>query len=225
MIRLRNHGLAIATVVSIGLLVIAANLASPQWWLILPGWGTLATCIAIRCAAIPENNPYREAFILMAIPMIFYFGLWNGAIRAFFHLILEPSWHHWYGFLSNRSFLVLIILYFVFVCVLYGKRLGELRNESKASRRLYEETFEEAKELRRVAEAGQPARTGEQVGNFDCLVTERMKRDMEEYGKNKKAPQEMTREELLEETQRLADDNERLTWLLESEYRAQDGDD
>jgi hypothetical protein len=86
----------------------------------------------------------------------------------------------------------------------------------------YEEKFHEARKWRGLAEGSQPARDGDEVGNVDCLVTDRVRRELEEYEKSLKQPHEMTREELLEENRYLAADNKRLSELLATEYRAQD---
>lgn len=154
--------------------------------------------------------------------MIFYFGLFEGAVHTSVQLILEPSWEHLYTFLTNRSFLVLVVFFFAVACVFHSKRLSEGLLERERFRRQYEEKFEEARKWRRVVEESERTRDREEVGNFDCLVTDRVSRELEEYEKNRKQPDKMTREELLEENLYLAADNRRLNELLEDEYRAQD---
>lgn len=155
--------------------------------------------------------------------MLVGFSLLGGAVRALVALMFEPSEGHLYGLLTARPFLALAVLFFAFACAWYGVRLREVRAERDGFKWRYEEKFEEAQKWKRVAEEaeGAPTRDGEQVGNFDCLLTDRQRRELEEYEKNRKEPNEMTREELLEETRRLADDNERLNWLLEAEYLSQ----
>ncbi len=80
---LSKHGLTIVTTLSLALLITAGNLESLRWWLVLPGWLILATCVAIRFASIPSDSPYRQAFYLMGLPVLFYFGLWENAFRVF----------------------------------------------------------------------------------------------------------------------------------------------
>jgi hypothetical protein len=126
---LHSHALRIATIVGVALLVITANLESPRWWLTLPGWLILAACVAIRFERIPNESPYRQAAYLMGLPLLFYFGLWTGTIRNLFKLIFEPSGSHLYTFLTTRSFLVLLVLYFASVCLFYGINLQKLRDQ------------------------------------------------------------------------------------------------
>ena len=126
-----KHGLAIATTLSIALLIAAAYLESPRWWLVLPGWLILVVCIVNRFASIPNESPYRQAFYLMGLPLLFYFGLWETAFQSFLRLIIEPSGTHLFAFLTTRSFLVLVVLYFASTCVFYSIRLQELRDHLK----------------------------------------------------------------------------------------------
>jgi hypothetical protein len=65
------------------------------------------------------------------LPLLFYLGLWETAFRSFLRLILEPSGTHLFAFLTTRSFLVLVVLYFASTCVFYGIRLQELRDQLK----------------------------------------------------------------------------------------------
>ena len=77
-----KHGLAIAAALSIALLIAAGKSQTPRWWLVLPGWLIFVVCIAIRFASIPNESPYRQAFYLMGLPLLFYFGLWETAFRS-----------------------------------------------------------------------------------------------------------------------------------------------
>jgi len=126
---LREHPLAIATFVGIGFLVITANLEWPRWWLTLPGWLIVITCIVIRFESIPTESPYKQAAYLMGLPLLVYFGLWTGALRNLLKLLFEPSGAHLLAFLSTRSFLVLGILYFGIACIFYGRAAQKLRGQ------------------------------------------------------------------------------------------------
>ena len=67
----------------------------------------------------------------MGLPLLLYFGLWTGAFRNLLKLIFEPSGAHLYTFLTTRSFLVLVVLYFASVCVFYGINFQKLRDQLK----------------------------------------------------------------------------------------------
>lgn len=124
---LSRHPLAVATFISIALLITAANLESPRWWLLVPGWLILATCIIVRFEKIPNESPYKQALYVTTFALIFCFGLF----RPLLYLILEPSGSHLSAFLTNRSFLVFIILYLAVVCNFYSTNLQKLRDRLK----------------------------------------------------------------------------------------------
>ncbi len=219
MIWLRNYGLTIATLLSIGLLITAANVVPPPWWLIWPAWAMLAICIAIRVEKTPKDSPYYVASMFTGALALLGFYLLEGAVSALVLLMLEPSLEHLESFVTTKQFLALVALYFAFACAWYSVKLSEEQKKRDGFKWQYEEQFKEAREWKRLAEE---ARDSQEAGNFDCLVSDRVRREIEEYEKNKKQPHEMTRAQLLEENRYLAGDNKRLSELLEAEYRAQD---
>ena len=126
--KVKKHSVLIATIVSICLLIIAANLSSFSLWLILPAWLTLGICIANRFSSIPNESPYKKAFYLLCLPILFYFGFWETAFRNLLNLIFEPSFQHLLNCVTNRPFLVLIILYLALVCFFQSTELQEQRD-------------------------------------------------------------------------------------------------
>ena len=60
----------VATWVGLALLVIAANLSRPPWEFTLPAWLIFGAGIGIRIGRTPKDNPYRQALILMALPLM-----------------------------------------------------------------------------------------------------------------------------------------------------------
>ncbi len=140
---IRQHAFALSVLSGIGLLVLAAYI--PKWWLILPGWMVLIICISVRVGEVSENNPYLSAFYLMGIPVLFYFGLWESAFKRLLELIFEPSWHHLVNLLTNRSFLILVILYFAAACLFFSKEVNEQRASIERYKEHCQRLIDEAK--------------------------------------------------------------------------------
>jgi hypothetical protein len=118
---LRKHGVKIVAIFSIILLIVAANLDSPSLWFVLPAWFMLTGCIAIRFSSVPHDSPYKKAFYLMGIPLLFFFPLWETPFHDFVTLIFEPSGEHLMHFMTSKPFLVLVIIYFVLACMFYAE--------------------------------------------------------------------------------------------------------
>ncbi|MCX6175713.1 MAG: hypothetical protein NTZ27_13255 [Ignavibacteriales bacterium] len=128
LLKVKKHSILIVSLVSICLLITEANLVSFSLWLILPAWITLGICIAIRFSSIPNESPYKKAFYLLCLPLLFYFGFWETAFRDLLNLIFEPSFQHLLNFITNKPFLVLIILYLAFVCFFQSIELQKQRD-------------------------------------------------------------------------------------------------
>jgi hypothetical protein len=148
---MRQHGLLIAALFGIGLLVISANLESPRWWLILPGWIIVASCIALLFISASDSSPYKQGFVLPALAFICYFGLWESGFRGLLNLLFQPSSKHLYNFLTNRPFLVLTIMYFAAVCVFYSKELQDRQDRLDDYKKLHERNLKELDRWERLA--------------------------------------------------------------------------
>jgi len=105
----------------------------------------LIICISVRVGEVSENNPYLSAFYLMGIPVLFYFGLWESAFKRLLELIFEPSWHHLVNLLTNRSFLILVILYFAAACLFFSKEVNEQRASIERYKEHCQRLIDEAK--------------------------------------------------------------------------------
>ena len=144
-----RHRLPIATAIGLGLIVIAANLATPRWWLLVPGWLTLLLCLAIYVISIPDSSPYKSALIYPAPAYFILLGLWEWGSRSLLRLILHPSERNFYSFVAGKGFLVLTIAYFVFVCIFYSQELKSKDDQLADYKRIY---GERTKELERCEE-------------------------------------------------------------------------
>lgn len=152
----RKHGVRIAVIVSIVLLVAAANLDSPPLWFVLPSWLILAGCIAIRFSSVPHDSPYKQAFYLMGIPLLFFFGAWRTPFLDFFALVVEPSSDHLIHFVTSRPFLVLLLIYFASACLFHGMSLRKHEELHERVVERYKEHFEILKkECERLAQKSQ----------------------------------------------------------------------
>ena len=121
---LRKHGVKIVAIVSIVLLIAAANIDSPSLWLVYPAWFMLAGCIAIRFVSVPNDSPYKQAFYLMFFPLIFFLGFVEEPFIDLFASAVEmPSCANLMHFATSRPFLVLILIYFALACLCYGMSL------------------------------------------------------------------------------------------------------
>lgn len=141
---IRKHGLVIATLVSVGLIVLAANL-QPQparFWLLIFGWPLLAWCAWIWSFRLPENSPYRGGFI--PVVFVFFAGAFGQGLGAFFNLVFEPSGRHLYSFLTSKVFLASGAIYFASTCVFYSITLQETQEDLRYCRELLERSSDEA---------------------------------------------------------------------------------
>ena len=136
-----RHRLTIATAIGLGLIVVAANLDAPRWWLLVPGWITLLLCLTIYVISIPDSSPYKSALIYPAPVYFIIFGLWVS--RSFFRLILHPSEQSLYSFIAGKGFLILTIAYFVFVCIYYSQELKGRNDRLADLRRMYDQRLKE----------------------------------------------------------------------------------
>jgi hypothetical protein len=120
----------IATWTGLALLVISAKFDSPPDVLILPGWLIFCTGIYIRISRVPKDNPYKQAFIVMAIPM---FILASASDRDFILLLTHPSMAH---LVMPRPFLVAAILYLGLACVFFNIKIEGLVSQIKELREI-----------------------------------------------------------------------------------------
>jgi hypothetical protein len=120
------RGVTIVTVLSIALLVTAGNLSSPPLWLLLPSWLALGMCIAVRIGWAREDSPYKQAFYLLCIPLLFGVEVW---LKPFLELVFEPSGTQIIRFMTGRPFLVLAVLYFAAACFFYSKQIEKYKDD------------------------------------------------------------------------------------------------
>jgi hypothetical protein len=115
-----KHAESIAMSVGVAMLVIAANLRESPFWLVAPGWLVLAVVGYLRFNKVPKDSPYKGAFYIMALPLLFYGGLWHTALSRFADVLSQPSAKHIYALVRSPGFLVLAIIYLAAVCLFYG---------------------------------------------------------------------------------------------------------
>ena len=120
-----RYGWQIAALSGLGLLVLAANLPSPKWWLILPGW-ILVGLYSVHLFTSTDDTPYKSGFVFAGMALFLLSGVTTAGLRAAFRLIFEPSFAHLYSLLVNKEFLVLVIVYLGTVCFFYGVKVKEL---------------------------------------------------------------------------------------------------
>ena len=111
---------SIAALVAVAMLVLAANLREPSAWLLVPAWLVLALVCYLRFDQVPVDSPYKSAFYVMGIPLLFYAVAWRTAFFRTADVLVQPSLQHIYALVSTRSFLVLVIIYLAAVCVFYS---------------------------------------------------------------------------------------------------------
>lgn len=104
-----------------GLLVIAANLAAPRWWLVVPAWVLLGLCLAILLISTPDDYyPYKRSVTVPAVAFLFYIWLFEAGLRLHVrNMIFRPSLNHLLTLLTNTPFLIFTVGYFVLVGVFY----------------------------------------------------------------------------------------------------------
>jgi hypothetical protein len=123
----------IATWTGLALLVIAANLSSPPWELTLPAWLIFGTGIGIRISRAPEDDPYKRAFFVMAIPLVILLPA-SAFGRDFFLLLTHPSMAH---LVMPRPFLVTAILYLGLACVFLNIKIQRLQRDMVDQKQRY----------------------------------------------------------------------------------------
>jgi len=124
---IREYSLAVAACVGL-LLIVLASLISPHWWLLLPGWACLGAAVLYGIYLTP-SSPLKAGLILPVVAFIFFTAFWLPAIGAFLDFLAEPSSDHLYGLVSSKSFLILVIVYWVGVCIAYKMKVTELETE------------------------------------------------------------------------------------------------
>ena len=122
----------IATWAGLALLVIAGNFSRPPWELTLPAWLIFCTGIGIRISRTPADNPYKRAFIMMALPMIILLPA-SAFGRDFFLLLTHPSMAH---LVMPRPFLVAAILYLGLACVFMNIKIDDLVSQIRGLREI-----------------------------------------------------------------------------------------
>ncbi len=115
-----KYGVRIATALSIGVLVTAANFRSPSFFLVLPAWVMLGSVASVRFGKVRDQSPYKEALYAMAIPLLFLAPLWKTAFAYLIDVLLQPSLANLIRFGTCRPLLALAALYFAAACLFHG---------------------------------------------------------------------------------------------------------
>jgi|GEM_PF-4080276 len=133
----RENVPTIATWTGLALLVIAANLSAPApSWLILPAWLIFGTGISIQISLAPKDSPYKQASIMMLVPLFFMTDyLFSPIDRSpVFLLITEPSLAHLF---LPRPFHVLVIIYLSLLCAFLNIKIQRLQHDMMDQRQKY----------------------------------------------------------------------------------------
>jgi len=120
-----KYGWRITIALSIGLLVLAANIKSPSIFLVLPAWLILGTFASVRFNEVSHRSPYKQSLYFMGVPLLFLLPLWKTAFVLLINVLLQPSVANLIRFGTCRPFLALAALYFAAACVFHGSKHQE----------------------------------------------------------------------------------------------------
>jgi hypothetical protein len=104
-----------------------------------------------------KESPFKTALILMAIPLIFGFPLWEMPIKNLINLVRHPSIDGIFNFIFEWHFMFLIVIYLCFVLIFY---IGKLREQEEICQKLAKQNQEQLDFMNRkqaeVIEGQQP---------------------------------------------------------------------
>jgi hypothetical protein len=129
----------VAVLLSIAMLIVAANISSPSFWLVAPAWLVLGIVGYLRFDESPDDSPYKKAVYVMAIPLLIYAGSWRSALFRFGDVLAQPSASNIGAFLSSRGFLVLLIIYLAVTCTFYREKVQKRDESLEIYKRAYKE--------------------------------------------------------------------------------------
>jgi hypothetical protein len=126
----------IATWAGLTLLVIAANLSAPApGWLTLPAWLIFGAGIGIRISLAPNDSPFKQASIMMFVPLLVMAGYFSPIDSGpGFLLITEPSLAHLF---LPRPFHVLVIVYLSLLCFFLNIKIERLQRDMVDQKQKY----------------------------------------------------------------------------------------
>ena len=129
-----EYGPTFAAVVGVALLVVAANLATPRWWLGVAGWIPVGWYIARRVFALPEKDPRLTAALASVISFLIFGGYGVTSRNAFFRSLFQPSVENMIRFGISRGFLASTAIYFAAVYLGYRSLLEAAEDKLFACR-------------------------------------------------------------------------------------------
>ena len=104
-----------------------------------------------------KEHPLKAALILMAIPILFGFPLWETPIKNLINLLVHPSISNLFGFVFEWHFMLLIVIYLLFAVLFYSGKVRELTDKYEESKKKYQENLELMKgENTRIIEINKP---------------------------------------------------------------------
>ncbi len=103
---------------------------------------------------VPGDSPYKLAFYFMGVPLLFWAATaWRNAFYRAADVLTQPSLQHILALVSNRGFLVLVIIYFAVVCVFYGGIVRRRDDRIDSLRRDQQMILDECGRLQNLANA------------------------------------------------------------------------
>jgi len=130
------RGLKIAYFVSIGGILAAFIIDPFPVWVALLSWGIFITLEVSRIAyAVPNDNPYKQALVILALPALIVFTMLENPILAFLN---NPTFENVLRLVTSKPVLVLIIIYFASACLFLEAKCAE----KKPKRRVVWDDFD-----------------------------------------------------------------------------------
>lgn len=113
--------------VCLGTIVAAFAFEIPEI-VLLAAWGVLFALVGLWANSGTDFRPRREAFITWAIIATVACYAFKGAFLAAWAFMRKPSTAHAWDFISDRSTLVLLAIYWALACV-YTEQANERLNK------------------------------------------------------------------------------------------------
>lgn len=117
-----------AITIGVVLLLIAANLENPTWWLAV-GWIPIAVYVASRVFALPRDDPRQQAVLLSAVGFFVFGGYGTSSLDAFGSAVVQPSFENIITFCVSRGFLLSTTICFAVACLGYRGLLDAKEDE------------------------------------------------------------------------------------------------
>lgn len=124
----REYGSIATVTISVPLLLIAANLTAPPWWLATAGWIPVAIYVVRGVSHLPKDDPRQGAALITVVAFFLLGGFGMSSLTAFFRALFHPSGENIIRFCISRGFLASTTIYFAVACLSY-RRLLEASEE------------------------------------------------------------------------------------------------